>query len=265
MKNLSKILGMATKTLKVLMINTIVFSLIQTPFISEAFAAGKNPGGFDAKDILSLADGALGVYGKYLGQKQQMLQQQISSANNQKLMAQLSPTCRKADGTACYTTPAKFFPECTLPASMSNLPANACNNPTPEVAQISSMITYESIAQGWMNYYDQMSNEASNSSYAVGLRCLGDKQKAMDSQLTEMVNSLQRLQDRMNQDKQVFRDNNKKLLEDMNTANDELFGAGGASKNNLKIKTQDFAKFFSQSCQSVIGKDRLNSGTKEFK
>jgi hypothetical protein len=263
MKNLSKILGMATKTLKVLMINTIVFSLIQTPFISEAFAAGKNPGGFDAKDILSLADGALGVYGKYLGQKQQMLQQQISSANNQKLMAQLSPTCRKADGTACYTTPAKFFPECTLPASMSNLPANACNNPTPEVAQISSMITYESIAQGWMNYYDQMSNEASNSSYAVGLRCLGDKQKAMDSQLTEMVNSLQRLQDRMNQDKQVFRDNNKKLLEDMNTANDELFGAGGASKNNLKIKTQDFAKFFSQSCQSVIGKDRLNSGTKE--
>ncbi|MDD4975063.1 MAG: hypothetical protein PHY93_11965 [Bacteriovorax sp.] len=263
MKTLSKILGMATKTLKVLMINTIVFSLIQTPFVSEAFAAGKNTGGFDAKDILSLADGALGVYANYLGQKQQMLQQQISSVNNQKLIAQLSPTCRKADGTACYTTPAKFFPECTLPASMSNMPVNACNNPTPEINQISSMITYESIAQGWMNYYDQMSNEASNTSYAVGLRCLGDKQKAMDSQLTEMVNSLQRLQDRMNQDKQIFRDNNKKLLEDMNTANDELFGAGGASKNNLKIKTQDFAKFFSHSCQSVIGKDRLNSGTKE--
>ncbi|MBC7538195.1 MAG: hypothetical protein H7281_05200 [Bacteriovorax sp.] len=264
MKNLSKILELVTKTLKVLMINTIVFSLIQIPFVSETFAATskKSNGGFEAQDIVNLASGALGVYSNYLGQKQQMLQQQITSANNQKLIAQLSPTCRKADGTACYTTPAKLFPECTLPASMSNMPANACNNPTPEVNQISSMITYESISQGWMNYYDQMSNEASNSSYAVGLRCLGDKQKAMDSQLTEMVNSLQRLQDRLNQDKQIFRDNNKKLLEDMNTANDELLGSsGGLSKNNLNIKTQDFAKYFSQSCLSVIGKDAIKSGS----
>ncbi|MGZ3809600.1 MAG: hypothetical protein ACXVCE_16080, partial [Bacteriovorax sp.] len=243
---------------KVLMINLIIFSLLQNPFIQSAMAATNSSGGFGAQDILTLANGALNIYGNYLGQKQQIIQQQIAAANNQKLMSQLSPACRKPDGTACFAGPAKFFPECTLPASMSNMPVNACNNATPEPAQISSMITYESIAQGWMNYYDQMSNEASNATYAVGLRCLGDKQKAIDSQITEMMNSLQRLQDRLNQDKQVFRDNNKKLLEDMNTANDELFGA---SKNNLKIKTQDFAKFFSQSCQAVIGKDALKAGT----
>lgn len=245
--------------IKMLMIHTLVFSLMQNPFVNDALAAEKkSKGGFEAKEILNLANGALGIYGNYLGQKQQMIQQQIAAANNQKLMAQLGPTCRKPDGTACYTTPGKYFPECTLPASMSNMPKNVCSNSTPEVGQISSMITYEAIANGWSNYYEQMSNKASNSSYPVGLRCLEDKQKALDSQLIEMSNSLQRLQDRLNQDKQVFRDNNKRLLEDMNTANDELFGA---NKNNLKTRTQDFAKLFSQSCQSVIGKDALKSGT----
>lgn len=248
------------KVLKVLMINAIICSLIQIPFVTDAMAASekRSSGGFDAKDIVNLANGALSVYGGYLGQKQQMIQQQLAAANNQKLMSQLSPSCRKPDGTACYTTPGKYFPECTLPASMSNMPQNACTNPTPEVGQITTMITYEAISNGWINYYDQMSNKASNAAYPVGLRCLEDKQKALDSQLIEMSNSLQRLQDRLNRDKQVFRDNNKKILEDMNAANDELFGA---TKNNLNSKTQDFAKFFSQSCQSVIGKDNIKNGT----
>ncbi len=232
---------------------------------SDAMAAGaksssSSSSGFDVNTIGAIANTTLSMYSQFLGQKQQMLQQQIASANNQRIMSQLSPACARPDGTACYTSKAKFFPECTLPASMSNIPMNACNNATPEVNQISSMITYESVAQGWMNYYDQMSNEASNATYATGLRCLADKGKAMDSQLTEMVNNLQRLQDKMNQDKQVFRDSNKKLLEDMSTANDELYGI---SKNNLQIRTQDFAKFFSQGCQSVIGKDNLKNAMKE--
>ena len=260
MKNYLKILGILKKPFKVLLVYSIVFSLIQTSFISAAFATGTNSstgGGFGAQDIIGLANGALGAYAQYLGQKQQMLQQQITAANNQRLMAQLGPTCRKADGTACYATPAKMFPECTLPASMASMPVNVCSNATPEVNQISSMITYESISQGWMNYYDQMMNEASNSKYSVGLSCLNDKQKAIDSQLTEMVNSLQRLQDRLNQDKQIFRDNNKKLLSSMDTLNDELFGS---TKNNLGNKTKDFAQYFSNSCQSVIGKDNLKGG-----
>lgn len=242
------------------MINTIVFSLIQNPFVNEAMAAEKEKKNSSVENALALTNSALGIYGKYLGDKRQMVQQQMMAANNQRLMSQMSPACRKPDGTACYTTPGKLFPECTLPASISNMPQNICTNPTPEVNQISNMMTYEAIANGWINYYDQMSNKASNSAYSVGLACLEGKQKALDSQLIEMSNSLQRLQDRLNQDKQVFRDNNKKLLEEMNTANDELFGAGGKSANNLNMKTQDFAKYFSQNCQSVIGKDGLSSG-----
>ncbi len=81
-------------------------------------------------------------------------------------MSQMSPTCRKPDGSACFATPAKMFPECTLPASMSNMPTNVCpKNPTMNPMQISNLLTYESIAQGWVNYYDQMKNKASNATY----------------------------------------------------------------------------------------------------
>ena len=253
MKNLSKVI----KTIKMLTINLLICSLMQNPLITNSLAAESNAAGFGAKDIYGFTGLALNTYGQYLGQKQQIIQQQIASTINQKLMSQMSPACLKPDGSACFSGSAKLFPECTLPASMSNMPANICTNATPEPVQISTMITYESIAQGWMNYYDQMSNEASNAAAPTGLRCLQDKEKAVDSQITEMMNSLQRLQDRLNQDKQIFRDNNKKLLEEMNTANDELFGG---AKNNLKIKTADFAKYFSQSCQSVIGKESLNAG-----
>jgi len=275
MKNDSKIIRWIKKSLKVMLVYSTVFSLIQTSFISTTFAAestgaagGSTGGGFGAQDIMGLANGALGAYANYLGQKQQMLQQQISAANNQKLIAQTSPACRKPDGTPCFSAPSKMFPECGMPTSMTTqltpglnnnyqIMLNACHEPKPDPRLLGSMITNESIAKGWMNYYDQMSNEATNSNSAFGLSCLNDKQKAIESQLTEMVNSLQRLQDRMKQDSQIFRDNNKKLLSTMDTLNDELFGN---TKNNLGNKTKDFAQYFSSSCQSVIGKDTLKDG-----
>ncbi len=250
------------KLVKAVILQLTIVSLLQNPFLDQAFAADNDKKSSDitAKDIFTLADGALNFYGKYLGQKQQMIQQQISAANNQKLMNQMSPNCKKPDGTPCYATSGKFFPECSLPASMSMMPQNVCSNATPDPSQISSMITYEAISESWSNYYEQSMNRASNAAAPTGLRCLEDKQKALDSQITEMSNSLQRLKDRLNQDKQIFRDNNKKLLEDMNAANAELFGT---NKGDLKNKTTDFAKFFSQSCQSVIGKDVLKSASKD--
>ena len=199
MKNDLKIIRWIKKSLKVMLVYSTVFSLIQTSFISTAFAAGatggSSGGGFGAQDIMGLANGALGAYANYLGQKQQMLQQQISAANNQKLIAQASPACRKPDGTPCFTAPSKMFPECGMPTSMTTqltpglnnnyqIMLNACHEPKPDPRLLGSMITNESIAQGWMNYYDQMSNEATNSNSAFGLSCLNDKQKAIESQLT---------------------------------------------------------------------------------
>jgi hypothetical protein len=243
--------------IKVFAVHTLILSLVQTSFIFSAQAADVT-----GKDILSVANIALGTYGAFLGQKQQMIQQQIMAQKNAALMQKLSPSCKNADGTYCYQAAGKYFPECPLPATMATMPQNVCSETIPDPAQsamqISSMITYESIAKGWVNYYDQMSNEATNATYPSGLKCLTDKTKKIDSEIIEMINNLTRLQDQLNKDKETFKANNKKLLEQLSQTNDELMGA---SKNNLDIKTNAFAKYFSSSCQSVIGEEGLAKGS----
>ena len=255
MKNLKNIT-------RAFVIHTMIFSLLQTSFIFSVEAAEKNNSDITSKDILGAANIALATYGQFLGAKQQMVQQQISAQRNQQMMQQLSPGCRKPDGTACYTVAGQFFPECPIPASMTAMPQNVCSAASPDPSAISSMLTYEQIAKTWVNYFDQMMNEASNSKTPFGMKCLQDKQKALDSQLTEMVNNLTRLQDQLNKDKEIFKANNKKLLEDMRQTNDELMGSSGG--NNLALKTKDFSKYFSPTCQSVItsaiGEDALSQG-----
>lgn len=224
----------------------MIFSLVQTSiFVREAYA-------LETSTVMNIAQQGLAVYGQYLGQKQALVMQRVMSAKNQQLMAQLSPTCVNPDKTACYAGVGAIFPECPIPNSMTNMPQNVCESATPDVNQIGQMITYETIAKGWMNYYDQMSNEASNMKVPVGLKCLQDKQKAVDSQITEMINNLTRLQDRLNKDKDTFRANTQKYVDAITKANEEL---NGVSKNNLDLKTKDFTKDFPSSCLSVFGDD----------
>jgi hypothetical protein len=248
MKNLKKFT-------RQLLVHLMIFSLIQTPVLLNTAHAQMSG---NATAVLGIAQGAMGIYGQYLQQKQQDTINRMTLMRNQQLMQQMSPTCRKPDGTACYAVVGALFPECPLPASMSSMPQNICTSATPDVNQISTMITYENIANGWVNYYEQMSNEASNATVPVGLKCLQDKQKAVESQLTEMINNMTRLQDALNKDKETFRANTKKMLEELKTTNEELFGASG--ENNLKIKTMDFTKYFSSSCLSVLGDAQVREG-----
>lgn len=245
--------------IKFFTVHTIIFSLVQTSLFSTTAQADVT-----GKDILGVANIALGTYGSFLGQQKQIIQQQIMAQQNMALMQKLSPSCTNPDGTFCYRSAGKFFPECPLPATMSNKPKNVCSETIPDAtksaAQISSMMTYEAIANGWANYYEQMSNEATNATYPAGLKCLSDKTKKLDSEMIEMINNLTRLQDQLNKDKEIFKANNKKLLEELSQANDELLGG---SKNNLAIKTTPFAKYFSSSCQSVIGENNIATGAQK--
>ncbi len=255
------------KLTKGLAVHAVIFSLLQTSFIFTAHAASYNTIEQTGKEAVNVLGAAVNMYGQVKTQQIQQQQQLAQQVQNAKILQQLSPGCRKADGTLCYANVGKLFPECPLPATMATMPQNVCSEtkPTPQesAAQISSMDNYENVANNWVNHYDQMLNVASNASVPVGLKCLEDKQKAVNSQLTEMVNNLTRLQDQLNKDKETFRANNKKILEEIATANDELLGAAGTGKNNLKLKTADFAKYFSASCQSVIGEQGIAAGPKD--
>ncbi|NOT77841.1 MAG: hypothetical protein HOP07_02420 [Bacteriovoracaceae bacterium] len=241
--------------------SVIIYSLLNASLLSLTFAQSKkNESSIQPNDILQIMQAATGVYSQYVDFKATTIMQQVQAQKNQQMMQTLSPNCRKPDGTSCYTVKGKYFPECPLPASMSNMPQNVCSSASPNPSQISSMITYESISKGWVNYYDQMMNEASNMEVPFGLKCLQDKQKALSSQIAEMVNNLTRLQDQLNKDKEIFRANNKLLLDEMTSVNDELNGANGSGENNLKLKALDFNQYFSQNCQSVIGQETLSQG-----
>ena len=220
---------------KLFAVYTMILSLVQTSLIFPSAKAADITG----QDVMGVANVVLGTYGSFLGQKQQMIQQQIMAQKNTTLMQKLSPSCRNPDGTFCYQSAGKFFPECPLPATMATMPQNTCSeantSPGETVPQkISSMMTYETLGKVWGNYYDQMLNNATNAQYPAGLKCLEDKKKKLDSEMTEMINNLTRLQDQLNRDKEIFKANNKKLLEELSQANDELMGA---SKNNLAIRT----------------------------
>lgn len=241
---------------KLLTVHSIIFSMVQTSFFITPAQAE-----ITGSDIQSFANIALGTYGSFLGQQQQIIQQQIMSQKNAALMQRLSPSCTNPDGTFCYRSAGKYFPECPLPLTMSNKPKNVCSETIPDASQsavqISNMLTYEAIAHGWSNYYEQMSNEATNATYPAGLKCLTDKAKKLDSEMIEMINNLTRLQDQLKREKEVFKANNQKLLEELSQANDELLGV---SKNNLAVKTTPFASLFSSSCQSVIGENNIAAG-----
>jgi hypothetical protein len=243
--------------LRSLLVHSMIFSLIQTSFVFSSYAQDNST----AKNILGVAQAALGTFAQVQNQKIQSQMMIAQQQKNAQLMQSLSPNCRKADGTSCHTIAGKFFPECPLPSTISAMPHNVCSETNPDInqsaMQISSMQNYEQISQTWVDYYTQMENTASNATVPFGLKCLEDKHKALDSQLIEMQNNLSRLQTQISKEIEAAKAGNKKLLEELTTTNDELLGAGGSGKNNLKLKSQDFTRLFSASCQSVIGDENL--------
>jgi hypothetical protein len=242
--------------------HALIFSLLQTCFVFSAYAQSTNNNNTStAMQVLNVANQLVGTAGQAINQASSLqanINQQVANAA---LQQKLSPSCRKTDGTLCYSAAGSYFPECPLPATITAMPQNVCNqtldNAQQSSAQISSMDNYEAIGKSWVNYYDQMLNEASNASVPTGLKCLNDKKKALDSQLTEMVNNLTRLQDQLKKDKETFKSNTQTLLNDLNTANETL---NGASSNNLDLKTKSFASNFSTSCQTIIGDELLKQG-----
>jgi hypothetical protein len=221
---------------KKLLSTTLVISLIQMQTLPYAHAG-------TAEDI-GLAISTVGNIGaQILNNKAQIVQQQMSQAQIANIQKQLQPKLNVS----------KYFPECQLPASMQNMPQNVCM-PTNNPNQLSTMYGYEAAANNMMNFYDQMLNEATSVNN-VGMACLNNRKKGFDSQMTEMINNLTRLQTQLKEESQAFRENNKKLISDLEETNAELMGTSdpGIAKNSMEGKARDFTKMVSPTCQKVLG------------
>ena len=80
--------------IKLFAVHITIFSMLQTSFVFSSVQAAVT-----GQDIQNVANTALGAYSSFLGQKQQMIQQQIMAQKNADLMQKLSPSCRNQDGT----------------------------------------------------------------------------------------------------------------------------------------------------------------------
>lgn len=245
-----------------ILIHSMIFSLIQTSFIQTSMAQDNT--NQNAMMLLNAVNQGVQTYGNVMMQQKQSQAAYAAQVKNAQMMQMLGPNCvtkdpRTGASVPCHMTAGKYFPECRLPPTIAPYPNNVCSQPMRDInqapAQGTQMRGYADLSQAWVDSYTLMLNPASNAAMPEGIKCLEDKKKALDSQLTEMGNNLTRLQEQIAKELEPIKAHNKKLLEEMATTNDELFGPSG--KNNLKLKTLDFSKLFSQSCQSVIGDDGL--------
>lgn len=205
-----------------------------------------------AENVKIIGGGASQMYGQYI-------QQQIQSAqmmNNANMLNRLGPGCMQ-NGRPCHITPAKYFPECPITNSMVNFPRGMCETRTMNPMQVEQMSSYKQLANNWVNQFDHMLNPAQNSQFPVGLKCLADKQASLNQQLQNTENSLTALQTQLKKDLQIFKENNKKILEELEKNNKELFGLERGSSNN-EDKMRNMRNYFSPNCQNVIGKDNFN-------
>lgn len=243
MKNLKK-------SLKQVAVYTVISSLLHASF-SVVYASAETAAG-----VMNVATQGMQMYGQFMNMNNQQKLAQAEQAKIDKTIAALSPNACISAGN-CNVTPSKIFPQCQIANSVTNLPVNMCQdtslaeNPMTLPTAKANMLKFQSLANTWMNEYDKMNNPAGNSPFTIGVQCLSDNQKKLDSELIEMMNNLTRLSDQLNKEKELFKANNKKIIDQMNLLSDELNGS--KTKNDLKAKTTDYTKLFSSSCQNILG------------
>ncbi|PIK15913.1 hypothetical protein [Halobacteriovorax sp. JY17] len=155
--------------------------------------------------------------------------------------------------------PSKFFPHCKISQARSAFPEDVCKATITDPNALNQAMQYKNLARTYSSMYEQLLSPAQNSSFPVGLQCLEDAKKGMVTSLQDRLNSLEALKGKIEKESQFFRDENKKLLTDMEDSHQELFGGGSG---DVDAKTRDFSTYFSPACQNIIGQDKLASAAK---
>lgn len=192
-----------------------------------------------------LLSNILGITTQVTQQIGQSRAQTQAIVQSQQMMSQLAP----------QSIPAKFFPQCQIPVTAPNLPMGYCDNPPSSPFEFEMMNNLREVAVNYERYYKMMLTPAQNSPFPSGLKCLTDAKTAVTTSMVERQNALQVLIDRINKESQLFRDENKRLLQNMQDLSAELYGGGGSG--STENRTLNFENEFSPECVEVIGSQRL--------
>ncbi len=214
---------------------SLCMGLTTMPIPNEARAQASS-------DIAGMAMGAMTSFGNSFVQS---MQQSRFAQQSAMLMASLQP----------QVTRARFFPQCTTSVARQNFPVNACREITdPGALMLAEGLA--TLATNYDNFYQQLLSPAQNTPVPVGVQCLDENRKQVESELSEKLNALTRLQSQIKKNNQLFRDANAQVLENMRGIKGEL---DGGDENTLAGKGRDLTQFFQDAaCQEAMNQGALS-------
>lgn len=145
--------------------------------------------------------------------------------------------------------PARFFPQCQVPQSFNAPPEGVCEQ-VQNPMQLGAIQGYQQLAFKYDDLYTRMSSPAQNTPFPQGLQCIEESAKRTDADMQDKLNALTAFQNKIRKEMQLFRDQNKKLLDEMEGVNQEL---NGGQNGSLEAKKSDLASSFSTDCQNIMG------------
>ncbi|MEK6624344.1 MAG: hypothetical protein AABY86_05215, partial [Bdellovibrionota bacterium] len=156
--------------------------------------------------------------------------------------------------------PARFFPQCRIAQADPNFPANACNNVAdPASLQLADALV--NMATNYNQFYEQLTSTAQNTPFPVGIQCLEESRKQVESQITDKINSLTATIARIKKETQLFRDQNRAITEDMRNIGDELNGTqGNRTLGNANRPTDLRDQFKDGACSEVLTDAMVGGG-----
>ncbi len=173
------------------------------------------------------------------GQMMNMKMQNAALMQQAAVMQQMQPKL----------VPARFFPQCQVPQAFNAPPEGVCEQ-VQSPMHLGAIQGYQQLAHKYDDLYTRMSSPAQNTPFPQGLQCIEESAKRADADMQDKLNALTAFQNKIRKQLQLFRDENKKILDDMDGINQELNGGRGGS---LDAKKSDLAASFSRDCQNIMG------------
>jgi len=148
--------------------------------------------------------------------------------------------------------PARYFPQCRIAQADPNFPANACSN-VSDAASLQMAEALVNMATNYNQFYEQLTSTAQNTPFPVGVQCIEESRKQVESQITDKINSLTATIARIKKETQLFRDQNKAITEDMRNISDDLNGTqGNRTLGNANRPTTLRDQFKDAACNEVL-------------
>ncbi len=171
---------------------------------------------------------------------------------------------------------ARYFPGCAIFRAESAFPEGACEQIGNEQAHYQA----ETCRQRAIQYKQTLSNllsDAQNPTASMatgapggavkGVQCLEESQTNLNTEIENRLNALRKKANDIKKLTQMFKEQNKALVDEMSNIAQELYGSSagdklsGVNERNSKTGSRDFSKYFGATCKNIIGNTNLTTAS----